>query len=244
MKPLDILIVDDNKDFAESMADVLELDGHNITVAFSGEDAEVQFKKQNFDVTFMDVKLPGKSGVESFLAIRKQKPGAKVVMMTGYSVKNLLDQAVKNGAWDILHKPLKMEEVVKMLAKVKPDGILIADNDPDFIDSIRQILVHNGYNVFVAHNGKEAIEKMKSNGIDVLILDLRMPVLNGLDTYMELKEMDKAVPTIIVTAFAGEETETLNKLRSLSITGVLNKPFHPKDLLSALEELTTTSEDQ
>ncbi len=243
MKKLRILIVDDNQDFAESMSDVLELEGYKVEIALNGEDAVKIFREQDFDITFMDVKLPGKNGVESYREIRKFKPDSRVVMMTGYSVENLLDQAVKEGAWDVLHKPLEMDNVLQMLSKVKPDGILIADDEPDFIETIKQILVINGYKVFTAYNGKEAVDKIKKNSIDVLILDLQMPVLNGLDTYLELKRLKIAVPTIIVTAFAKEESDTLNRLRSLSITGILNKPFEPKELLQVLESLISTEED-
>ena len=73
MKKLHILIVEDDQDFAESMADILESQGHVVQLAVSGEEAISIFQKQDFDVAFMDVKLPGKNGVESFLEIHKFK---------------------------------------------------------------------------------------------------------------------------------------------------------------------------
>ena len=124
-----------------------------------------------------------------------------------------------------------------MIEKIQPHGILIADDDPDFVKSIKELLTNSGYSVFVATNGREAVERILSNGIDVLILDLRMPVLNGLETYLELKKTGRAVPTIIITAFADEETGTLERLRALSVSGVLRKPFDPGELLSGIERL-------
>ncbi|MDY7031425.1 MAG: response regulator [Thermodesulfobacteriota bacterium] len=238
MSKLDILVVDDDRDSAESLSDVLHLDGHRVEIAFKGEDAIKILKDRDFDMTFMDVKLPGKNGVESFLEIRKIKPETRVIMMTGYSVEQLLTQAVKNGAWGVLHKPLEMNNVLKMLRKIKPDGILIADDDPDFVQAIRDVLENNGFKVLVAKNGREAVERVCSNEIDVLILDLRMPVLNGLDTYLELKKSGHGLPTIIVTAYAREEAEALKTLRSFSVTGILTKPFDPKDLLRSIENLS------
>ena len=238
MRNLDILVVDDDKDFAESLADVLMLDGHRTEIAFSGEDAVMILQEKDFDVTFMDMRLPNKNGVESFLEIRRIRPEARVIMMTGYTMEQLLNQAVKNGAWGVLHKPLDMEYVLEMLRKIKQDGILIADDDSDFVQAITDILVDNGYKTFVAQNGREALERVRSNDIDVLILDLRMPVLNGIETYLELKKINRSVATIIVTAYAGEEADTIDTLRSLSVTGILTKPFDPKDLLSAIEDLS------
>jgi DNA-binding response OmpR family regulator len=238
MKQIRIAIVDDDEDFAESMAIMLEGRGYEVELAYSGEEAIKKFREMVFDIVFMDVKLPGKNGVESFLEIRKLKPDAKVVMMTGFSVEQLLDKAVENGAWDVLHKPLDMKKVLEMLEKVEPDGILIADDDPDFVESIKTVLENRGKKVFVAKNGKDAIERVISNGIDILILDLRMPVLSGLETYLELKKAGRVIPTIIVTAFADEETGTIKRLRSMSVSGILRKPFDPRELLEAIERLS------
>jgi CheY-like chemotaxis protein len=233
-----IFIVDDDVDFAESMSLMLEGKNCEVKVVHSGDDAISKFRDQDFDITFMDVRMPGKNGVESFLEIRKFKPNARVVMMTAYSVNQLLDEAIENGAWGVLHKPFDMEHVLEMLNKIKPYGILIADDDPDFVNSILEMLEANGYTVYTAHDGKEAVERIKSDGIDVLILDLRMPLLSGLEAYAELKKSGHTVPTIIVTAYAKEETETLDRLQTLSITGILTKPFDPKVLTLAIEDLT------
>ncbi len=237
MKKTHILIVEDDQDFAESMADTLELHGHEVQLAVSGEEAVSVFKEKDFDIAFMDVKLPGKNGVESFLEIKKFKPEAKVVMMTAYSVNQLLDEAVENGAWSVLHKPFNMEHVLEMLNRIKQYGILIADDDPDFVKSIIDILKKKNYNVYVARDGKEAIERVKSDDIEVLLLDLHMPILSGLEVYVDLKKSGHTVPTIIVTAYAKEEADTLDRLRTLSVTGILTKPFDPKVLLQAVNDL-------
>lgn len=112
-----IFIVDDDKDFAESVAEALELNGFNVDVAHSGEDAIAKIKKYNYDFTFMDIKLPGKNGVESFLEMQHSRPDIKVIMMTGYSIENLLNDAIKNGAYAILYKPLNMNEILGMIKK-------------------------------------------------------------------------------------------------------------------------------
>jgi len=237
MKNINVLIVDDDRDFAESLAMVLDGRGYQVDTVHSGEGAIRKFREKDFDIAFIDVKLPGKNGVESFMEIRKIKPEARVVMMTGYSVAQLLDRAVENGAWGVLYKPLDMKALLSMIKRIQPHGIVIADDDPDFVASIHALLTNNGYRVFVATNGREAVERILSNGIDVLILDLRMPVLNGLEAYLELKRAGRVVPTIISTAFMDEETGAIEKLRDLSISGVLRKPFDPAELLKEIERL-------
>ena len=232
-----LLIVDDDEDFAEGLGDVFELHGHECELAFNGEEAVDRFKEKDFDIAFMDVKLPGKNGVESYLEIRKSKPHAKVVIMTGYSVEQLLDQAMDNGAWGILHKPLDMEKVLEMIAQIRSGGILIADDDQDFVKNLREILENAGFMVYIAHDGQEALERVREDDVDILVLDLRMPILSGLDTYLELKNAGYNVPTVIVTAYASEEIHSIDTLRSLEVEGILNKPFDPNELIAILEHL-------
>ncbi len=237
MSKLKILVVDDDQDFAEGIAETLEMEGHDVQLAFSGEEAISKFKEEDYDIAFMDVKMPGKNGVESFLEIRKIKPDAKIVMMTAFTVHQLLEQAMENGAIGVLNKPFEMENVIEMINKIKPKGILLADDDKDFADNIKETLEENGYNVYLAHDGKEAIKRVQSNGIDVIILDVRMPFLNGLEVCLELKKSGHSIPIIIVTAYANEDVQTVDKLKTLSITGILTKPFDPNDLLQALKDL-------
>jgi len=238
MSKLRIFVVDDDHDFAESLADVLRLDGHHVDTAYSGEEAIARFRQQSYDLTFMDVRLPGRNGVESFLEIRRLKPDAQVYMMTGFSVEQLLDEAVAQGARGVLHKPLDLERVLQLAGEIRPGGILIADDDPDFVASVREILEENWYAVYVARNGREAVDRVCADGIDVLILDLRLPMLNGLEVYLELKRKGHALPTIIVTGYAREEVEALDALRSMSVTGILTKPFDPAALLEVVARIS------
>jgi DNA-binding response OmpR family regulator len=244
MHSLRVFIVDDDRDFAESLALLLEARDYQVELAFSGEEAIAKFRERDFDIAFMDVRLPGKSGIESFLEIRKFRPSARVVMMTGYSVEQLLDQAVEHGAWGVLAKPIDVGQVLEMLENIKPDGILIVDDDQDFVESLRDLLASEGYTAFVAGNGQEGIERVRSNGIDILILDLCLPILSGLETYLELKRTGHTIPTIVITAYSDEYADDIDRLRSLSVSGVLRKPFDPRELLEAIERLALTRREK
>ena len=68
---INVLIVDDDRDFSESLAMAVESKGFVVERAFSGEEAIEIFRERDFDIAFMDVKLPGKNGVESFMEIKK-----------------------------------------------------------------------------------------------------------------------------------------------------------------------------
>jgi two-component system, NtrC family, response regulator HydG len=111
-----IFIVDDDHDHAESIADILAINGHEVEMAFSGEQAVRRFAEREFDLTLMDVKLPGMNGVEAFFELRRQRADAQIVMMTGFSVEQLLARAVLNGARGVLYKPLAIPELLRAVA--------------------------------------------------------------------------------------------------------------------------------
>jgi CheY-like chemotaxis protein len=195
------------------------------------------FSETDFDVAFMDVMMPGMNGVESFFEIRKMKPDAKVFMMTGYSIQQLLDQAIDHGALGVLNKPVDVVRILDILEEVQPRGIiLVADDDPDFGEGIKAMLMANNYNVVLVQDGQEAVDKVANGGVDVLILDLKLPVLDGLEVYTKLKEKHCEVPTIIVTGHAAEKGSDIEALRDMSVTGVLTKPFEPPALLETLQQ--------
>jgi DNA-binding response OmpR family regulator len=227
-----VLVVDDDCDHAESLADVIEMRGHTAQIANSGEEALALFREADFDFVLLDVKLPGINGVETFLEMRKIQPAAQVMMMTGYSVEQLVARAVEGGALGVLHKPFAAMQVLDLLAKIKPRGrILVADGDAGFVDSVVPILERAGYAVDVASTGAEALDKMLCEPVDCLVLDLRLPVLSGAELYARLVKAGHDVPSVLVTG--GDESEQDPELRS-KIRGMLFKPFDPNALLAAI----------
>jgi len=149
-----------------------------------------------------------------------------------------VDQAVAHGAWGVLHKPFGIEAVLEAMATLSPQGVLIADDNEELVESLRELLEQNGHRVSVARDGREAIERVLSgDDIGALLLDLRLPVLSGLEVYLELKEAKRTVPTVILTAYPREEAAALRQLRSLSVSDVLTKPFDPGKLLQVVDGL-------
>lgn len=236
MRNLKILIVDDDEDFAESLEEFLQSKGHKIVLACSGEEAITKYGANGFDIIFMDIKMPGKNGVEALTEIKSINLDAKVVMMTGYSVGQLLDKALQNGAMGVLHKPLVLDVINSMLEKVDTEGvILIADDDEDFVTALQEVLQNRGYTVKVARDGQQAVDHILMEKIDLMLLDLRLPILNGTEVCQMLLERGRLPRTIIVTAYAGEEEVQIAELKTMSIEECLLKPFTLEKLLGTIQ---------
>jgi two-component system response regulator HydG len=111
-RTLSILVLDDNADNANSLAELLALDDHKVSVVYSGQEAIDAYRATSFDLGFFDVMMPGKNGVDSFLEIREQRPDAKVYFMTGYSADDLLKKAMEGGALGFFGKPMDLPRVL------------------------------------------------------------------------------------------------------------------------------------
>jgi CheY-like chemotaxis protein len=114
-KLLNILVVDDDTENANALAELFSLDNHNVIVAHDGLQAVEAFNSNQVDLGFFDVMMPGMNGVESFLEIKAKNPDARIYFMTGFSSDALLDRATDKGALGVFGKPTdpaKLLEVV------------------------------------------------------------------------------------------------------------------------------------
>ena len=119
-KKANILVVDDEKDLCNIFYKLLTSAGYNVDTAMSGEESIKKAEKKPYQVIFMDVKLPGINGLEAFLKIKKLRPESTTVMMTGYgyAVENLVEQALKNGAYSCIAKPFNITDILDVIKKI------------------------------------------------------------------------------------------------------------------------------
>jgi len=239
MKKLKILIVDDDQDFAESLGEVLDNKNHDVTVCFGPHQGLEIFRTQNFDIAFLDVKMPKMNGVELFLEMKSIQPCAKIVLMTGYSMQSLLDQARENDIFGIISKPLNMEVISNYLDKAKNEGIvLMVDDDDDFSESIQEVLENKSYCVEIARTGEEAINILERKGFNLLLLDLRLPKMNGFQVMKKIRANDKSLPTIIISAYRNEFEEELNLISTDNQVTYMNKPVDVVELIEQIKMIS------
>jgi two-component system response regulator CpxR len=126
-----VLLVDDEQDFVEVLAERLETRGFSVQKAFSGNDAIDLIAKKDADVVVLDVLMPGKDGVEILREIKQLKPLTEVIMLTGHATVQTAIEGMKLGAYDYLMKPTETEDLV---AKIKKAYKLKSEHE----DRIRQ----------------------------------------------------------------------------------------------------------
>lgn len=233
---LSILVVDDDRDNAHSLGELFEMESHHVTIAHSGQEAIDAYLAKSFDLAFMDVMMPGKNGVESFLEIRRMKPQARIFMMTGYSVEELLQQAVRGGALGVLEKPFEASEVLRMTRDVGRNGLVLTSpksKSRDIGEAIYAALSKNGIASRLMRNAG-----MLDGGVnpdEILVIDAQVPLIESVSFFRQAQNSGHVGPTILVPPDHG--TIDSDALRDVGITGILNKPFDPLDLLNRLPQL-------
>ena len=122
---------------------------------------------------------------------------------------------------------------------MKKKYILVVDNEQHMANGIKFILSLENYMVTTAQNGKEALYKIllergKKNPFDLLITDIWMPEMTGLDMLKELEKLKIKIPTLIITAMDGKEMQ--KELRQLGEIDFMNKPFDDNELIEKVKE--------
>ena len=112
--------------------------------------------------------------------------------------------------------------------EAKKRKILIVEDEAIVRESLRDWLVEDGFDVDVAEDGEEALKKIKEEEFGVIVLDLRLPGIDGLQVFEEAKGLKPETKGVIVTAYPSKET--LEKANRLGLLDYLPKPFKAEDL--------------
>src|SRR3990170_1421362 len=210
-----ILLVDDDIGMTETLFDIFTNLGYYVEIANDGFKALEKVKARTFDVILMDIKMPGINGVETYKAIKHIRPEAAVMMMTAYSVEDLLAEALKEGAYGVMHKPIEIPKVVEFIEGLgKSALILIVDDDLSTCETITDVLFEKGYRIARASNGKEAISMLKEKNFDIVFIDVKMPVMNGLEVYHALREIRPHIKVIMMTGYRQEAQDLVKKSKA------------------------------
>jgi DNA-binding NtrC family response regulator len=114
-----VLLVDDEEQFVETLAERLAMRDYDVTTSLSGDDALEQVRGYNFDVVVLDVLMPGVDGIETLREIKQIKPLTEVIMLTGHATVETAIEGMKLGAYDYLMKPCETEELITKINKAQ-----------------------------------------------------------------------------------------------------------------------------
>ena len=205
-----LLIVDNEKNIAESLKKFFMSRGYSVFTAASGEEALSVFKKEHPKIVFMDIQLDGIDGIKTIEKIKSIDNNVRVIIISVADDTETIEKAKLMGCDAYIVKPFSMnyletvvtEKIHEILSK---PTIMIADDDEKTRTMINNYLKERIDAVYVqATNGEEAIETLKKTPCSLIILDIKMPKKGGLQVIEEALQISPKVDILVATAYKGD----------------------------------------
>ena len=231
-----VLVVDDERDMVETLVDLLEMSGCQVSVAYDGNEAVERVREQVPDCILMDLRMPNSSGVEAFREIRKLCPDAYVIFMTGFSHSDLVQQAIREGAVEVLSKPIDIAQTLELIKKAPPrTGALIVDDDPDFCLALKDTLLANSFRVKIAHDLTTAFQLYEVEPSSVVILNAKLQNEDELDGVAIFRKLNPLSIVIILGELAEHEGSPYEGIVTARYA-TFAKPFDVAELVRTIRE--------
>ncbi len=223
------LIVDDNPEFAENLAEILRDCGDDVVIAEDGREAAAAVRGRRFDAIRTDLRRPLMGGAELVHEVRRIDPGAPALVVTAHAGDDALEAARREGLLAVLGKPVQVPRLLALLAAARRDGLaVIVEDDPRMSDNLCEALRSRGFAAVTAASVLET-ERLGPVRPFCALVDLRVPGGPHGEAMRRLAARYPGIPIIVITGF-GEPPP-------LPHQGFFTKPFDTAALLAAVERL-------
>lgn len=230
-----ILVIDDNTALAENIAEILEELGVDVHLAETAEIALARFDEHPWSLVVTDVRMPGIDGIELLARIKDRSPSTPVLVMTGYADLNTIARAHDSGALAVVHKPLDLDALLELVARiaVADNAILVLDDDVALVGNLTEILSEE-HGVLTHPATSMTLARKLATAIDfkVAVIDLRLPDGDGMTLAHELLRRPERDCSIIILTGHPELVEIEANERVV----VLTKPVATTRLLECVRE--------
>jgi CheY-like chemotaxis protein len=263
-----LLVVEDDPHYARILIDLARDKGFKVLLAMRGDDALDLAKQYQPTAVSLDVFLPDMLGW-NVLSQLKQNPLTRHIPVQIVTLDEDRQHGLARGAFSFVTKPTTREGISEALAKIKDFSqsrrrrlLVVEDNKAEQM-SIRALLDHDDIEIVNAGTGKEALDILRQDGCDCVVLDLRLPDMSGFEVLESMRNEDALadVPVVVFTGrelSANEDAQLHTMARSIVVKGVesperlldetalfLHRVFRdlPAEKQRMLERLNSSDED-
>ncbi|BDG08028.1 response regulator [Anaeromyxobacter paludicola] len=223
------LVVDDNRDFAENLAEIVRDAGDEVSVAEGGAEALVLARSRRFDALLTDMRMPFMGGAEVVHHLRRVDPGLPAMVVTAHAADDDLAAARREGLLAVLPKPVPVGRLLELLAGARRDGLVaVVEDDPHQSDNLTEALRTRGFAAVTAASVTET-ERLGPVRPFAALCDLRLPGGPDGEAMRRLVARFPGLPVIVVSGVPADPP--------LACAGRFEKPFDTAALLAALERL-------
>ncbi len=240
-----VLIVDDEADIVQRLRKILTKEGFEVVTASDGREALDVFKQEQPGLVITDIAMPEINGIDLLRRIKKLSPQTEVIIVTGHGDYDTAIQVLRENALDYIKKPLDLENLLVALDRyLEKSGalkkefsrptVLLLDDDEDARNSMARYLRKEGYDVLIGADGEEGLNIFREQRIDVVVTDIMMPKMGGLELLEEINKTPGDTAVILVTGVGNEEM-VINAMRE-GADNFLRKPVDIEHLLVTVDK--------
>lgn len=250
-----LLVIDDDRMNCDLIQSVFTRHGFQVLAATSGVEGLNLFRQHNPRVTILDLRMPEMDGLTVLKEIRALDPHAPVVILGGGATETQENQARGLRVTDFIRKGLSLDVLVESVNRVvqQPtksnhtsppvfsgptaadldETVLVVDDEPLIRDLLVQFLSLRGYRALGVKDGADALSMVEQTPQDLIILDLLMPGMNGVEVLRQLRQKEFPGGVIILTG--SHDEEVLEEAWALRPQEVLGKPIDLERLLTSIQ---------
>ena len=243
-----ILVADDEADVAQLFQQQLRRAGYRVTVVTQGSQVTQIARQLKPELITLDL-LMDVDGL-AVLQDLKTDPATAEIPVVIISVIPEHEDVLAAGAVDYLVKPLDEEELTACIARVldtRGNGtrshVLVVDDEADIVGWLKHLLSHSGYRVSEAYDGIQALEAVAVEKPDLILLDMKMPRMDGRTTLRRLRaeEEYRDVPVIVLSANAVTDDAERRQLVDLGVKEFMSKPVTVEQLTAEIRKHLETA---
>jgi two-component system, response regulator PdtaR len=223
------LIVDDNVAFAENLAEIVEDEGNEVSLAFSGAEALKLVRVTPFDAVLTDMRMPVMGGAQLVHELRQIDPGVPALVATAYIGNRDINYAVHEGLLAVLSKPTSITILMNLLRAARRDGIVVmVEDDRGLSDNLSEALRARGLTAVTSSSVRET-ERLGPLQPFGAIVDLRVPGGTDGEAMQQLLKKFPGLPIVVVTGYDISPPSPPYKL--------FRKPFVTEEVMGVIEGL-------
>ena len=247
-----LLVIDDDRLNCDMLESVFTRQGYQVLTATGGQEGLQVFHRHKPRVTLLDLRMPEMDGLAVLKEIRAHDPSAGVIILGGGATEDQENQARELRVSDFFRKGLSLDMLIGVVnhvaqqeghrssgQKASPsypalnETVLIVDDEALVRELLARFLEIRGYQVRSARSGIEALSMLAEWKPDVMVLDLIMPGMNGVEVLQSLREKEYAGGIILLTGNHNEDL--LEKAWAMGPQEAIGKPVDLERLLTAVQ---------
>ena len=236
-----VLVIDDDPIMLRVASASLTKAGHEVVQMSLGSDAVKALEKgERVDLIVSDIMMPGMDGFDVLKAVKSDKRTSHlpVLLCSCLSDQSSVVKGIKLGAAGYIAKPYQPNNLATKVKEILGEmmaAVLIVDDEEVLRNLMVRILTNNGYRAISTESGEKALEIIKNQSMALVITDIVMPGMSGIELVKSIKTDKTDLPVLVMTGHGTNNSKS--EAISSGADGYITKPFQNTKIISEVQRI-------